>query len=62
MMLFLLAEWGNGSILRLLVPLCSCASTEAGVASFDRELLHLTRVKSLIANSEVGIHTTSGLG
>jgi D-alanyl-D-alanine-carboxypeptidase/D-alanyl-D-alanine-endopeptidase len=43
------------------VALCSCDSTDADMGSFNWVLLHLTGVKSLTANSEAGIHTTSGL-
>jgi CubicO group peptidase (beta-lactamase class C family) len=43
------------------VALCSCDSTDADMGSFNWVLLHLTGVKSLTANSEVGIHTTPGL-
>jgi hypothetical protein len=37
------------------VALCSCDSTDADMGSFNWVLLHLTGVKSLTANSEVGI-------
>jgi CubicO group peptidase (beta-lactamase class C family) len=43
------------------VAFCSCDSTDADMGSFNWVLLHLTGVKSLTANSEVGIHTTPGL-
>jgi hypothetical protein len=43
------------------VVLCSCDSTDADMGSLDWVLIHLTGVKSLTTNSEVGIHTTPGL-
>jgi hypothetical protein len=44
------------------VALCNCDKTDAKMGNIDWVLLHLTGPKSLTASSDVGVHTTPGLG
>jgi D-alanyl-D-alanine-carboxypeptidase/D-alanyl-D-alanine-endopeptidase len=43
------------------VALCSCDSKDVDMGSLNWVLLHLTGVKSLTANSEIGIHTNPSI-